>query len=76
MLLKAMQVLIVFEILYSFNEEIQLKDIESAIKNKLKKLLTELRKFKFMAILNLLLKKRESEDKTKYDTFFQTQKQK
>ena len=76
MLLKAMQVLIVFEILYSFNKEIQLKDIESKIKNKLKKLLTELRIFKFMTILNLVLTKRESEDKTKYDTFFQTQKQK
>ena len=57
------------EILNSFNPELQLKDTESAIKNKLKKLLTKLRGFKFMTALVSVLKKIESEDKTKYETF-------
>ena len=39
------------EILNSFNPELQLKDTESAIKNKLKKSLTELRGFKFLTTL-------------------------
>ena len=34
-----------FEILNSFNPELQLKGTESAIKNKLKQLLSELREF-------------------------------
>ena len=58
------------EFLNSFNPELQLKDTRFAIKNKLKQLLTELRGFKFMATLVLMLKKIESEDKTKYDTFY------
>ena len=52
------------EILNYFNPELQLKDTESAIKNKLKKLLTELK------VLVLVLKKIESDDKTKYNTFY------
>ena len=56
------------EILNSFNPE--LKDIESAAKNKLEKLLSELRGFKFVTSLVLAFKKIESEDKTKYDTFY------
>ena len=44
MLLKAFQVLIILKL----NNELQLKDTESAIKNKLKKLLTELRGFKLL----------------------------
>ena len=36
------------EILNSFNDEIQLKDTESVIKTKLKKLLTELAEFKLI----------------------------
>ena len=39
------------EILNSFNLELQLKDTESAIKNKLKKSLTKLRGFKFLTTL-------------------------
>ena len=35
-------------ILNSFNPELQLKDNESAIRNKLKDLLTELKEFKFV----------------------------
>ena len=58
------------EILNSFNPELQLKDNESAIKNKLKNMLTELKRFKFEAKLVLVLKKIESEEKTKYDTFY------
>ena len=58
------------EILNSFDPELQLKDTESTIKNKQKKLLSELRGFKFVTTLVLVLKKIESEDKTKYDRFY------
>ena len=51
------------EILNSFNLDLQRKDTECAIKNKLKTLLTELRRSKFMTILVLVLKKIESEEK-------------
>ena len=54
------------EILNSFNLDLQLKDTESAIKNKLKTLLTELRRFKFVTILYLVLKI----VKKKNDTFY------
>ena len=37
------------KVLRFFDPKLQLKDTESAIKNKLKKLLTELREFKFSA---------------------------
>ena len=57
-------------ILNSFNHELQLKDTESAIKDKFKKLLIKLRGFKCMKTLVLVLKKIESEDKIKYDTFY------
>ena len=39
------------EILIFFNPELKLQGTESAIKNKLKKLLAELRGFKFVTIL-------------------------
>ena len=58
------------KILNSFKTELQLKNTESAIKSKLKELLTELRAFKFVATLVLEFKKIESDDKTKYDTFY------
>ena len=58
------------EILNSFDTGLQLKNNESANKNKLKKNLTKLRGFKFATTLVLELKKIESEDKTKYDTFY------
>ena len=58
------------EILNSFNSGLQLKDTGSAIKNKLKKLLINLTWFKFVTTLVLVLKNIESEDKTKYDTFY------
>ena len=63
-------------ILDSFNPELQLKDTESTIKSKLIDVLTQLKGFKFVATLVLVFKKIESEDKTKYDTFIHTQKQK
>ena len=47
--------------LNSFNSELELKDTESAIKNKLKKLLAELKEFKFVTALTLVLKKIESD---------------
>ena len=45
------------------------------MKNKLKRLLSELRGFKFVTTLVSVFKKIEREDKTKYD-IFHTQKQK
>ena len=62
------------EILNSFNPELQLKDTESAIKNKLKKSLSELRGFKFVTTLVLVFKKIESKDKTKFDNFYSSSK--
>ena len=58
----------------SFNVELQLKDTESTIKNKPIDLLSKLRGFKFVAILVLVLKKIESEDKTKYDNYYSSSK--
>ena len=57
-------------ILNSFNPELQLKDIGSAIKCKLIYLLAHLKGFKFVTTLILLFKKIESEDKTKCDNFY------
>ena len=56
------------EILNSFSPELQHKKPETSIKNKLKKLLSELSGFKFVTALVLVFVKIESEDKTKYDT--------
>ena len=69
-----MQVLDNVEILNSFNPELQLKDIESAIKIKLIELLAQLKDFKFVAALASVFKKIESEDKTKYDNFYSSSK--
>ena len=56
------------EILNSLNPELQLKDTEFAIKNKLKKyILYELRWFKFVTTLVLVFKKIESDDKEEFD---------
>ena len=68
MLLKVMQIFYDVEILNYFNPELQLKDTESTIKNKLSKLLTAPRGFKFVRLI-LVFKKIESDDKAKYDTF-------
>ena len=57
------------KILNDFNPELQLKDIENAIRNKLIDLLTELKGFKFMMTLVLEFKKIESDDKTIYNMF-------
>ena len=59
------------EMLNSFNPELQLK---SPIKNNLKKLVSELRGFKFVTTLVLEFKKVESEDNIKYDTFYSSSK--
>ena len=64
------------EILNSFNPELQLKETESAIKIKLKKILFKLRGFTFVPVLVLVFKKIESKDKTKYDTFYSDSKAK
>ena len=55
------------EFLTFFDHGLNIKDTESAIKNNLKKLLSKLREFKFVATLVLVLKKTESENKIKYD---------
>ena len=62
------------EILNSFILELQLKDIESAIKSKLIELLTQLKGFKFVTTLVLVFKKIESEDKTKCGNFYSSSK--
>ena len=62
------------EILNSFNPELQLKDTESSTKSRLIELLTQLKGFKFVAALVLVLKKIESKDKTKYDNFHSSSK--
>ena len=67
MLLKVLQVLIMLEFLTFFDHGLNMKDTKSAIKNNLKKLLSKLREFKFVAILVLVLKKTEIENKIKYD---------
>ena len=50
------------ENLRSYNPELQHKDIESAVRNKLKDVLTELKGFKFQKTLVLEFKKIESDD--------------
>ena len=57
-----------------FNTEVLLKDAESAIKSKLIELLTQLKGFKFVATLVLVFKKIQSEQKTKYDSFYSRSK--
>ena len=53
----------------SFNTELQLKDVESAIKNESIDLFTELKDLKFVATLILEFKKIQSNDITLYSTF-------
>ena len=62
------------DILNYFKHELQLKDTESAIKSKLIDLLSELKGFKFVTTFVLVVKKIESEDKTKYDNFYSSSK--
>ena len=56
------------EILNSFNPELQVKNSESVIKNKLIDLLTELKGFKFVTII--VFNKIKSDDKPKYETVY------
>ena len=58
------------EILNFFNPILQLKDAESAIKNNLIDLLTELKGLKFVTTLRLVFKKIQNDDKTLYPTFY------
>ena len=62
------------EIMNSFNPELQLKDTESAVRNLLKDLLTELRDFNLVVILVLQFKKIERDEETKYSTFYSSSK--
>ena len=58
------------EILNSSNPELQLKDTEFSMKNKLRDLLSKLKGFKFVITLVLEFKKIQSDDKTLYGTFY------
>ena len=58
------------KILNSFNPELQLKDTESAIENKLKDLLSELKYFKFVTTLDLEFRKVQRDDKTLYSSSY------
>ena len=60
----------------SFNPEIQVKDTQCTIKNKLIYLFSKLRMFKLVTTLVLEFKKMESDDKTIYSTFYSNSKQK
>ena len=51
------------------NAKLQFKDIDSKITNKLKHLLTQLKRFKFVTTLALEFKQIGSDDETKYSTF-------
>ena len=53
-----------------FHPELQLKSTESTIKNKLKHLFIELRGFIFVMTLVIEFKRMESNDATKYSTFY------
>ena len=57
-------------ILNSFNPELQLKDTESAIRNKLIDFLIKLKGFQFITTLVLEFKKIQSDDKILYSTFY------
>ena len=52
-----------------FNPELQFKDTELTTRNKLKYLLAELKRFKFVTTLVFKFKKIESGDETKCSTF-------
>ena len=58
----------------SFNPELQLKDAESAIKNKQIELLSELRSFRFVTTSVLVFKEIEGKDEIKYDNFYLSSK--
>ena len=59
---------------FEFFYELQLKNAQSAIKNKLKDLITELTGYKCVTTLVLKFKKRESNDATKYSNFYSDSK--
>ena len=60
--------------LNSFDPELQLKDVESAIRNILIDLLSELRGFKFMTTLALEFETIENDDKTIYNACYSNSK--
>ena len=57
----------------SFNLQLQLKDTESEIRNKLIALLTEFKGFKFVTTSVLKFKKKYRDNETKYGTFYSTE---
>ena len=69
MLIKVTQVLTLSK-LNSFNPELQLKYTEYAIRSKLIDFLFELKSSKFVTTLVLEFKNIESDNETKYSTFY------
>ena len=57
-----------------FNPDLQLKDTEFRIKDKLIDLVCKLKDYKFMAELVLEFRKLENDDTTKYSTFYSNSK--
>ena len=57
------------ETLNSYNPEIQFKDTESAVRSKLKDLLTELKGFKLWSTFVLEFKKVENDNERRYSSF-------
>ena len=62
------------QIINSFNLDLRLKDTESANISKLNKLLTELRRFKFVTTLISVFRKTEGNYRSKYSTFYSRSK--
>ena len=54
------------------NQELEVKNTESTIKNKLKISLNEMKVLKF--VIGLVLRLNKNEDETKYSAFFQAQR--
>ena len=54
----------------SLNPELQVKGTESAFNKNLIELLTQIKSFKFVTTLVLVLKKVKRDDKTKHDSFY------
>ena len=68
-----MQVFNVKFLIY-FNPKLQPRNIESSIKNKIRKLLTELRLFKFVTTLDLVDNIEHDNNKKKHETFYSPSK--
>ena len=64
----------IVKVFKSFNPELQLKETESSIRNKLIDFLTGLKGFKLMTTFILEFRKIEIDNKIKYNTFYSNSK--